>query len=499
MNSQIIGKNIVIKNLLWNASGSIWSGILLLLVTPIYLSKLGFSGYGIIGIWLSLQMLIGLLDFGLSTTITKQFTRVSENGTNLERSLYLKTFETIYFFISVLVFLLFYVAAEKIAYLLFNVPTYGDENIVLIIRLMGLSLALQFPFTLFFGSLNGLQLHKKMNLVQVGSSTLRYSLGLIALMWSPTLSSFFIAQTLASLMILIFLRQIVWNAISVPIGFTPIFKIEFLKKTWKFTVWMGLNSVAAVVLGGIDKIILAKLVLPSQLGQYAIVFTAAGCLQIGIQAFYRVYFPRYSQLFSLKKYKELKIEYFDSCILLAKVIVPVIVVGCFFAPQIFISWIGIDDPILANIFRWLLLGLGLSGIGWLPAGFQQAHGWAKLHVYMMLFALILGSILMIWMVNLYGVIGGVSLWVTHGVVEVTLGLWLMHKVLLKGDLFSWYRQVFMGPLILSLLIATPSFLLFPDEEKGRFFCGFWVFCTLIISLCISTWSELKRAIFHNHS
>lgn len=487
-------ENKVAASLLWNASGAIWSGVLLLLVTPVYLSVLGFGGYGIVSIWLSLQMLIGLFDFGLGTTLTKRFAQVIDSNKNLVRQNYLKTYEMVYLIISILIFLLFFFGSEWIVIQWFNLPLGSNEDMVLVFRLMGLGLALQFPFNLFFGALNGLQLHRHMNMAQVGSNTLRYLLGLLVLLWSPSLVYFFLAQALASLIVIISLRRITWNAISSSAVERPVFKIAHIKESWKFSAGMGLNSIVAVLLGSADKIILAKLVSPIEFGQYALAFTAAGCLQIGIQPFYRVFFPRFSGLFSLKKYSELKQEYFNSCSVLAKFIFPVIAVGCFFSPQIFFCWTGNNDHTLVNIFRWLLIGVGLSGIGWLPAGFQQAQGLTKLHIYMMLLALVVGLVLMILLVNIYGVIGGVSLWVTHGVLEVTLSLWLMHKFMLKGELISWYRKVFVGPLILSFIITYISFLFYPHEQTSRFFSGLWVFVTFASVLSIVMRSELGKVL-----
>ncbi len=499
MKNRISREITVISSLLWNASGSVWSGVLLLLVTPVYLSKLGFGGYGIVGIWLSLQMLMGLFDFGLGATLTKRFAQAVENNKIISRQNYLKTFEIIYLFISFSIFILFFVSSKWIVTEWFNFSAENDEDMTLVFRLMGLSLALQFPFNLFFGGLNGLQLHKKMNLVQAGSNTLRYSLGLLVLLWSPSLTDFFISQAIASLIIIISLRKISWDAILDPLENKPIFNKGCLKESWKFSAGMGLNSFVAVLLGSMDKIILAKLVSPIEFGQYALAFTAAGCLQIGIQPFYRVYFPRYSSLFAEKKYDDLKREYFEGCTLLAKFILPVMAVGCFLSPQIFFCWTGESDTTLVNIFRWLLIGIGLSGIGWLPAGLQQAQGLTKLHIYMMFFALIVGALIMIFMVDLYGVIGGVSLWITHGVIEVTVGLWLMHKFILKGELLSWYRKVFIRPLIVSLVFSYVSFLLFPDGQMSRVFSGLWVFVTITLLLCIVMGSELGRILRINRA
>jgi len=70
----------------------------------------------------------------------------------------------------------------------------------------------------------------------------------------------------------------------------------------------------------------------AELGKYAVAFTATGLLQLGIQPFYRAFFPRYAELVASGDTKGLQDEYFRSCGLAAAVIIPCAVVAGLFAP-----------------------------------------------------------------------------------------------------------------------------------------------------------------------
>jgi hypothetical protein len=116
-----------------------------------------------------------------------------------------------------------------------------------------------------------------------------------------------------------------------------------------------------------------------------------------------------------------------------------------------------------GVFRWLLIGIAGAGLMWLPAAFQQAHGWTRLHAAMITGALCLGVPSLFWAINLWGTVGATIVWVLHGVSDVTLGLWLMHKRLLSGEFFLWYRTVVLPPLLYSLPIVGLSWWLMPPS------------------------------------
>ena len=64
-------------NITANFIGNAWSALIGLLFVPIYLNYIGAEGYGLIGIFASLQVVLSLLDSGLSTTLNKEMSRLS--------------------------------------------------------------------------------------------------------------------------------------------------------------------------------------------------------------------------------------------------------------------------------------------------------------------------------------------------------------------------------------------------------------------------------------
>jgi len=137
------------------------------------------------------------------------------------------------------------------------------------------------------------------------------------------------------------------------------------------------------------------------------------------------------------------------------------------------------------VFRWLLIGITTSGLMWLPAAYQQAHGWTRLHVVMMLSALLLGAPLMVWAIRSYGAVGATAVWVLHGVSDITIGLWFMHRRLLIGQLLDWYRSVALPPPLVIPLACTSWWLLPSDMNKWASLCWIAVTGAVLIALALS--------------
>jgi len=144
-----------------------------------------------------------------------------------------------------------------------------------------------------------------------------------------------------------------------------------------------------------------------------------------------------------------------------------------------------------SVFRWLLLGMSGAGLMWLPAAFQQAHGWTRLHAGMIIGALGIGVPCLWWAINKWGTVGATTVWVLHGMSDATLGLWLMHQRLLPGEIMTWYRTVFFPPLLCSLPIVGLSWWLMPSD-LGRWPIAFWLGVTsLLVILSLLVFAKLK--------
>lgn len=480
------------RNVIWNLIGSLVTGTLLVLATPIYLKKLGLDGYGIIGLWTIMQFLMGLLDLGVGATVVREF---AHSGGSVEGARYrkdlLRTLEIVCWLVAVLFSGFLAVGSGWIAGSWLKSQALPQSYVKHAIQMMALAMGLQFPFALYTNGLCGLQEQGRMNVIQVVGSVLRYGVGIGVLFWKADLIWFFAAQAAVAATQTLFTRGMVWRMISADTLVAKArFKLQILRRVSTFSIGMAANTMVGVLLGNMDRILLSGGLPTAELGRYTAAYTAASMLQMGIQPFYRAYFPRYSELVSKNDPELLKHEYFQSSSLMGIAIIPICLVALFFAPQIFLVWFGRQDEAMLSAFRWLVIGMTGAGIAWLPAAFQQANGWTRLHVGMMVVALILGTPVTLWCIHHFGSPGAAALWVVHGVMEVTVGLWLMHRVLLTGYLGRWYRTVLLPPFLVGLPAVAISRFLMP-EQLSRWLSLTWIFSTGVIVLGISLMLYLK--------
>ena len=58
-------------NVIANYIGRAWTSILGLLLIPIYLKFLGIEAYGLVGFYMALSSVIGILDLGIGGTMNR--------------------------------------------------------------------------------------------------------------------------------------------------------------------------------------------------------------------------------------------------------------------------------------------------------------------------------------------------------------------------------------------------------------------------------------------
>jgi O-antigen/teichoic acid export membrane protein len=60
------------RNIFSNLAGGVWIAALTLVITPIQINLLGVEAFGLIGFIAILQIVMSVLDLGLSSTITRE-------------------------------------------------------------------------------------------------------------------------------------------------------------------------------------------------------------------------------------------------------------------------------------------------------------------------------------------------------------------------------------------------------------------------------------------
>ncbi|MBU2465191.1 MAG: oligosaccharide flippase family protein [Bacteroidetes bacterium] len=451
------------KNIAANFAGSIWQALIGLVFIPLYIKFMGIESWGLIGIFATLQVIFGLLDMGLSSTLNREMARLSvlpckeQEMRNLVRTL-----EVPYWCVTIFVGITIVLLSPIIAHHWVKAGQLSLKIIEQALLIMGFVIALQMPAGFYSGGLMGLQKQVLLNEINISISTLR-SAGAVLILWlvSPTIQAFFFWQIVISITNAFLLAFFLWRRL--PLGEKKaVFQKQLIKGIWRFTAGMSGISVLAVILTQLDKIILSKILSLEMFGYYMLAsMLAMGLGRLFTPVFFSIY-PRFTQLVAINDQDGLKKLYHKSCQFMSVLTLPVAIVIALFSYEIILLWT--QNPATAEktylLVSILICGTALNGLMNPPYALQLAFGWTKLSVFKNIIAVIILVPLIIYMAMRYGATGAASVWLFLNIGYVFFEIPIMHRRLLRKEKWRWYWQDVGVPLIAGLSLAGLGRLFF---------------------------------------
>jgi len=433
----------------WNMASGISSGLAVLLAAPLLLRAYGVDGFGVIGFWMALQVVMGLFDLGLSSTLGRHLAQRSSAEGSRDM---LVTFERFAWGIALAITGLAAFSLVILDHAWIRSRVLSQEELRISTALLALSLCLQFPTMLYTGGITGLQQHRSLSITQLMVNLSRWGGGVAAGLLGAPLAYFFLLQAAVSLAQSLTLRALLWRAVGEAAG-SGRWHWGVLRQHWRFSLGMAGTSFLSVLIANADRLIISKLLTAGELGVYAIAFLGSSALQLLLIPFYRVFYPKFSALVAAGGGVSLREQYLSSCRWLSAFVVPVAVSMFVFAPEILHIWVHRSDPVVVAVFRCLVGGVGMASLSWLPGAVQQAHAWTTLHLGMLALAVLIGIPVAVAGVLTWGIVGATAVWLVHGALSVALEPWLMHRRILKGLLLRWYATALFGPVLASAAVC----------------------------------------------
>jgi len=450
-----------------NLSARVWTAVVHLAFVPLYVGYLGIEAYGLIGVFTSLLALFALLDLGLSTTLNRELAKLSADaGAAAKARDLVRTLETLYWPMALLIGIGVAFAAPYIARDWVNVDHLEVAAVQRAIVLMGLTIALQWPASLYAGGLMGLQRQVLLGGVNAGVATLR-AVGAVLVLahYSATIEAFFWWQAGASVAQTVATGAALWLRLPRSAE-APRFRRQMLIEVWRLAAGMAAISALAVVLTQLDKVILVKLLPLEEFGYYSLAWTLATGLYFLIGPLFSALFPRLTQLVAAHDEAGLRRLYHEGCQWMSVILLPVAAVMALFSAELMYLWTG--DTSLAQhshvLLSLLIAGTALNGLMSLPTALQLAYGWTSLSIVTNLVAVAALVPMMFVLTSHFGAAGGASAWLMLNGAYVLFTLPLMHRRILRGEQWRWYGIDVGLPLIAALIAAGSCKWLFDHQE-----------------------------------
>lgn len=492
-------------NLLFNLAGTGWTALLLLLFIPQYINLMGVEAYGVVGLYLTLQGVLQLFDFGLSPTMNREMARYSVQPERAgEARDFARTVELGYWALGLLIGTAIGVAAHFIATQWVNAKSLPVSVVEQSIILMGVLTILQWPMTLYHGGLMGLQRQPALNALQIVLSTLNNG-GAFLVLWlvSPTITAFLIWQIMVNALRIVLVARLFWRSLP-PIDRKPRINPKLIHPVWHFAAGMSGITLSAIVLSQLDKVILSKLLSLETFGFYTLATVIGNGLTLVITAIFNVIFPRLAALATLGDAEAEKRFYHRAAQVMSVAILPVATLIAFFSFDILLVWTNNPEVArnVAPIAGLLVVGTALNGLMNLPYALQLAHGWTSLGLRLNAFFIILFVPALVWMTNHYGVTGAALMWVILNGIYVVLGAPLTHRRLLNGEMWRWFFDDVLLPCAGAALVVGVGRWFFspalPTLTAVVALAGLWVGAILAAGLAaaqVRAWAftRLTRA------
>lgn len=476
-------KSSVIANYL----GRAWTAIIGIVLVPVYIKFMGIEAYGLIGVFTTISSVLGLLDLGIGATINRELARrsIKTDGTGSQRDV-VRTLELIYWALSLIAGLFIFFLAPLIAHKWINSQDIKPETLIAVVRLMGISIAIQLPMSLYQGGLVGLQRQVLVNILLASLATLRGVGAILVLMLvSPTITVFFQWQIFVSIISSLMFLIVIWKVLPKSSGRAS-FNRSIVKDVWKYAAAISLNALIGVILTQLDKVILSKMLSLKMFAYYSIATTVSSAIWMIIIPFNTAIFPTLVQLYEKQQFIELKLFFHKSSQILAFILFPICAVLILFSGPILNLWMK-DIQVAQNchlIASLLVFGTMLNGIVSLPANGAPAFGWPLLITYTNLIQAVLIIPLIIGLVYLYQGIGAGIAWIIINSVYIFFMTPVFFGKYLMAEKKEWYLRDIFFPGITAFSVCIISYALFPKLNSNVFNFA-WIIVTGIVALIVT--------------
>jgi O-antigen/teichoic acid export membrane protein len=331
---------------------------------------------------------------------------------------------------------------------------------------------------------------------------------LVLLYVSNSIVIFFLWTLLISIIQAFVMKFVLWYNLP-KVSAKPIFDKEVLKKNWRFAAGMIGISLTAVLLTQIDKLILSNVLSLKQFGYYSISCSLGLVLYQIIGPLTQSYFPKFSALLSLNKSNELIRVYHQACQLISVLVLPAAFILVFYSKELIYIWSGSS---ITTENTWLVtavygFGTGMNAFMNIPYMLTLSYGWTRIGFVLNVCYLILMIPLTYFLSVRYGAVGGSISWAIINLLYFFITPSLIHNKILKGELFKWYWNDCIQPILAILAVIFLAKYFIPINIFGEYLQLILIFVIGILAvltgilfssvLRVDVYNFIKKNILHS--
>lgn len=438
---------------------------------PLYLKYMGNEAFGLVGFFAMLQALFGLLDIGLTPTVSRESARFNAGAmTHLDYRRLLRALEYIFLSIAFIGGVLLFSASELLASRWLKIEQLSITEVGAAIQLMAISVGLRWMSGFYRGVISGSERLVLLSSFNSAIATARFVFVLPFLIFVSATPSFFFGFQLA--VALLELTALVWLVYrmlpTLPPGQSIQWKWAPLKPVLKFSLTIAFTSSVWVLVTQTDKLVLSKILLLAEYGSYTLAVMVASSIMMLSSPISAAIMPRMVKLEAEGNHADLIRLYRQSTQLVAVLAGAAAVTAAFFAEPLLWAWTGDHDVArqAAPVLALYALGNGVLSVAAFPYYLQYAKGDLRMHLIGNTVFVVILIPTTIWGANYLGGVGAGYVWL--GVNLITFVFWLpfVHNKFTPGLNAKWYFQD-LFPIIATIMLVGYAMMKIVGESDNR--------------------------------
>ncbi len=367
-------------NVLANFVGRVSNTLISLAVVPLYLEAMGREGFGLVGLFTSLQVIQTVLDAGLGLEMSRRLARlfVDADPNADEIGDVIRTFGTMFASMGLLVLALTTLAAPWVATSWVRAETLPTSQVRDAMLVVGVYLALLWPSAMLNTILSAAERQGVLNAIATTASILRAVVTVMVLWWvEPTPRAFAAVQVLVTLITLGALTLAVRNMLPRR-SRRPRFRGDVLRASWVTSASTVSITLLQIGISQTDRIVLSRTLPLAELGVYTLAFSLAANLHAFITPIYAAYFPRFCRTVGTDV-PATREAFLEGSRAMAVIVLPPAITLAAFSRETLHAWTG--DAELADAaagpLTALALGYAVAALHHVPQAMQYASGWLR--------------------------------------------------------------------------------------------------------------------------
>ncbi len=463
---------IVVKNIAANLLARVWVAGLQLICAPLYLSFLGPTSYGLVGFYTSLLLTLLFLDQAVSPVLIRELARPNRGAEGArEARNTLRTLELLSGSTAVVLGLVLWSFSPYIASHWIHDDTFPVERLTTIVRLMGLTIACQWPAFLFNAGFVGLQRQDAAMRLRIVLATVQWG-GAALLLWlvRPEVEVFFYWQVISLALTTFVLRLGLWK-IMPRSAHVALFDLAKLRPIWLFAAGSLAVGITGSLLTQADKLLVAKYASLDQLAGYSLCFLISSLLSAFIsQPINAGLLPHFSGLMATGREKRLAFEYHGWTQWVAVVAFPITAALIVFPQALVQIWLPRESFVGGTVIAlvpWIAAGTLFNVVSTLPYVLQMAAGTTRLLLLKNILALAVVLPALVYGLPKYGPIVGAWCWLAVNLGYYLFEVPIMHLRLLKGELWAWWLRDTLFPGVFVGFVFVAASHLFPNTSGWK--------------------------------